>query len=139
MSQVTSRTPLLITLFRQAASIVFVHGLQGHSRNTWTYYPDSSVRDSPSGSGDVKKPKGLSRILSIMLNRQRAARRVKMVFSGRRTCSRRTSPKARIMTFGYNTLVQNGLHTVNQGTFFLMRETFYMIWRLRGGRHRLAP
>ncbi|OQE21175.1 hypothetical protein PENSTE_c012G03144 [Penicillium steckii] len=101
------------------ADIVFVHGLQGHPRNTWTYYPNPSERDNPSTSGEVKKPKGLSRILGHHHPKQtESGAEAQDGIFWPEDLLKEDFPKARIMTFGYNTLVQNGIHTVNQGNLF---------------------
>lgn len=120
VSQNTLATPTIDRFIqKEVVSIVFVHGLQGHPRNTWTYYPNPSERDKPSTSGEVKKPKGLSRILGHHHPKQTESdTETQDGIFWPEDLLKEDFPKARIMTFGYNTLVQNGLHTVNQGNLF---------------------
>ncbi|KAF2463465.1 uncharacterized protein BDR25DRAFT_165806, partial [Lindgomyces ingoldianus] len=74
--------------------IVFVHGLQGHPRDTWTGQGD-----------DVFWPRDL----------------LKDDF-----------PKARVMTFGYNTNVTRGYTAAHQGNIFShARDLLYALERKR--------
>ncbi|KAJ5363029.1 hypothetical protein N7541_003873 [Penicillium brevicompactum] len=88
------------------ADIVFVHGLQGHPRNTWTYHHSSSK-------------KGLGRIISHRHAKQKEEDNETPgdVFWPQ-DLLKEDIPNARIMTFGYNTMVQRGTQAVNQGNLF---------------------
>lgn len=119
-------------------SVVFVHGLQGHPRKTWTFYPSSR---SPSSTPDTSslpegtkrsKTRGLSRLLGHTRNREKTNTEAESSNTGQdkdngvmangvfwpEDLLKEDLPKARIMTFGYDTNVQQSYRSVNQGNIF---------------------
>lgn len=103
-------------------SIVFVHGLQGHPRDTWTYHPSSPK-------------KGLSRILGHRHSKHKEEDNEAQgdVFWPEDLLKEDIS-NARIMTFGYNTVVQKGTQAVNQGNLFSHAKN--LLYDLEGKRRK---
>ncbi|KAJ5972573.1 uncharacterized protein N7479_002491 [Penicillium vulpinum] len=136
---VTTVSPTGLTLLSDpqdvAADVVFVHGLQGHPYKTWTFYPSfPSAPENLSSSEASKKSKirGLSRLLGHTRKRQETLIPAENSNIGQdeengapisgifwpRDLLKEDLPQARIMTFGYNTNIQQGYHAVNQGNIF---------------------
>ncbi|ETS81125.1 hypothetical protein PFICI_06127 [Pestalotiopsis fici W106-1] len=135
--------------------IVFVHGLQGHPQNTWTWKPkDTSNKPESSRRHPKVDKKGRRSILRSVFSR-----------SGRASSSRPNSPStdgdtdehgpdedpavywprdllaadfptARVMTFGYNTIVTEGYRAANQASLFAhARDLLYAL----EAKRRSAP
>ncbi|CAI7665531.1 unnamed protein product [Penicillium glandicola] len=139
MDTAATVSPIGLTLLSDpqdvVADVVFVHGLQGHPRKTWTYYPSSPSAPASLPSSEVgkkSKPRGLSRLLGHTRKRSETPADAGSSSTGQgEENGAQTSgifwpgdllkedlPQARIMTFGYNTNVQQGYHAVNQGNIF---------------------
>ncbi|KAI9765965.1 MAG: hypothetical protein M1840_006972, partial [Geoglossum simile] len=113
------------------ADIVFVHGLQGHPQNTWTY--KSKLAQSPQRRGHRTRilsifhkfskrehpEPGISEEVDIDQEDGTEERRGqgKDVFWPR-DLLKKDFPIARIMTFGYNTNITQGYEAANQGNIF---------------------
>lgn len=116
---------------------MFVHGLQGHPRKTWTSSPNSPQQKnnplSPSEDSKRTRSRGSSpfRFLSIRKQSRRniEAENPSNVEDRNKEAEAKDIfwpedllkadfPSARIMTFGYNTNIQQGYHAVNQGNIF---------------------
>lgn len=117
-------------------SIIFVHGLQGHPKNTWTY--ESKLANSPSPqvpspSKDSRRNK--SRVLGIFpkslkgnkskpipsqneINQQIEGSNQENNIFWPGDLLKDDVPKARIIMFGYNTNITEGYHAAHQGNIF---------------------
>jgi hypothetical protein len=129
---------------------VFVHGLQGHPQKTWS----SDPKLAPSKVSKIDKIRSLSR-LNLSSNRKNIASgnsvnegctcdvqdernekvETKEVFWPR-DLLKVDFPRARIMTFGYNTNITQGYTAANQGNIFShARDLLYAL----EAKRRQAP
>ncbi|KHO11514.1 NAD(P)-binding domain protein [Metarhizium robertsii ARSEF 23] len=138
--------------------IVFVHGLQGHPQNTWTYRSrparSQSGRDlSPSTVSKIDKKRfsglssklgkrkylepGLSEEVQVDQADCKGEERgqEKDVFWPR-DLLKNDFPKARIMTFGYNTNISQGYHAAHQGNIFTHARN--LLYDLEAKRRKAA-
>jgi hypothetical protein len=119
---------------------VFIHGLQGHPHKTWTSDPKSAQKNSRQALALPKVPKrdktrALSpfRLISKYIGTNSRSIRedaldntyeernqeagAKNIFWPR-DLLKEDFPRARIMTFGYNTSITQGYEAANQGNIF---------------------
>jgi hypothetical protein len=115
---------------------VFVHGLQGHHEKTWSFQPstrvDSLAQDKSSSTLSGGQLQGPFR--SLFLKRKRStvdntdadehgldkgkAKELPRTVFWPKDLLMADFPNARILTFGYNTVVTQGYEATSQGTIF---------------------
>ncbi|KAH8817186.1 hypothetical protein F5884DRAFT_874097 [Xylogone sp. PMI_703] len=134
--------------------IVFVHGLQGYPRKTWTSStnsPEHSKNNLIPPSTDPKRAGRRSPFRFLSSHNQtpgnigaknsndfednNRAAETKGIFWPEGLL-KADFPSARIMTFGYNTNIQQGYHVVNQGNIFSHAKD--LLYKLEATR-RQAP
>lgn len=105
------------------SSIVFVHGLQGHPRNTWTWESNKGISDNTTPI--ESKPKVRKRkVLSNWFKRENVS--PKPVQNGGRSMVfwpyhllYKECPNSRILTWGYDSMISTFFHgSANQNNFF---------------------
>lgn len=108
---------------------MFVHGLQGHPRNTWTWESES---DPPTNSTPIErepKRKGLKLLLKRSKNRDEspkpAERKKPSTVFWPYHLLREECPESRILTWGYDSVVSNFFHgPSNKNNFFSYSRDF---------------
>jgi hypothetical protein len=127
-----------LTLELTTGSIVFIHGLQGHPRDTWTWSPSKIQKSASLRAKEPKREKALKltgRFFSTQKNKKLADAYVSD--NTEETDDRKNIlevywpedllkvdfPQARIFTFGYDTVITKGFRPVNQGTIFTHSRT----------------
>ena len=110
----------ILSNFLYTSSIVFIHGLQGHPRETWTHR--TSAGSEPETSTRTGKRSSLRKILYLRPKAQPTVAadqfRESSVFWPF-DLLREDCPNARIITWGYNSVITKFFDgAVNQGSIF---------------------
>lgn len=140
----------LCTLRR--TSVLFVHGLQGHPRKTWSSTPTHSQTPSGHTSARKARPSRRNRILRVphwLSGRKGSPSRNEAIEEDSdaaedgqrevfwpRDLLKQDFPTARIMTFGYNSTILHALGAANQGN--ISSHARNLLYELESKR-RLAP
>ncbi|KAF2275977.1 uncharacterized protein EI97DRAFT_419713 [Westerdykella ornata] len=128
--------------------VVFVHGLQGHPRKTWCSDPTPQGKQKDRLSQSDVPQRGKLRVPSpfrFLRHRRKGSDRDEEdndkagqgegVFWPE-DLLKADCPRARIMTFGYNTHITQGFHAANQNNLFAhARDLLYAL----EGKRRQSP
>ncbi|KAK2789171.1 hypothetical protein FQN53_002396 [Emmonsiellopsis sp. PD_33] len=127
MEPEVSKTGLTVLSDPESAviDIVFIHGLQGDARNTWTWEP---ARTQGHTERNGNRRNTFSKLWSRRKRAGGASADVARGGQGGRVGGSAVFwpkdllaadfPTARIMTFGYDSIITQGYKTVNQGSLF---------------------
>ncbi|KAE9366390.1 hypothetical protein N431DRAFT_472934 [Stipitochalara longipes BDJ] len=135
--------------------IVFIHGLQGHPQNTWTYKlkpvekPTSQTRSLLLTSDKIRTLSPFRIFSKHKRAESEPSEEVNVSLNGRgdevaqgkdvfwpRDLHKDDFPRARIMTFGYNTNITQGYHATDQGNIFAHARD--LLYGLEGKRRKAA-